>query len=68
MDVKNAFLNGILHEEVCMIPPPGIYHNEREVHKLKKTLYGLKQVPRAWFENLSIVITSFHFINHGKFS
>ena len=61
MDVKNAFLNGDLHEEVYMTPPPGISHQPGEVCRLRKALYGLKQAPRAWFEKFSTVITSFGF-------
>ena len=61
MDVKNAFLNGDLQEEVYMTPPPGVSHNPGEVCKLKKALYGLKQAPRAWFEKFSTVITSLGF-------
>ncbi|XP_019439031.1 PREDICTED: uncharacterized protein LOC109344732 [Lupinus angustifolius] len=61
MDVKNAFLNGDLHEEIYMVPPPGVSHNPGEVCKLQKSLYGLKQAPRAWFEKFSIVITSLGF-------
>ncbi|CAJ2675738.1 unnamed protein product [Trifolium pratense] len=61
MDVKNAFLNGDLHEEVYMVPPPGVSHNQGEVCKLKKALYGLKQAPRAWFQKFSTVITSLGF-------
>ncbi|KAK2455409.1 putative mitochondrial protein [Trifolium repens] len=61
MDVKNAFLNDDLHEEVYMVPPPGVSHNQEEVCKLKKALYGLKQAPRAWFEKFSTVITSLGF-------
>ena len=68
MDVKNAFLNGDLHEEVYMVPPPGVSHNHGEVCKLKKALYGLKQAPRAWFEKFSTVITSLGFFssNHDS--
>ena len=51
-DVKNAFLNGILEEEVYMEPPPGINANGK-VCKLKRALYGLKQSPRAWFGRFS---------------
>ena len=61
MDVKNAFLNGDLREEVYMSPPPAIAHQPGEVCRLRKALYGLKQAPRAWFEKFSTVITTLGF-------
>jgi len=61
LDVKNAFLNGDLQEEVYMAPPPGVSHDSGYVCKLKKALYGLKQAPHAWFEKFSVVISSLGF-------
>jgi hypothetical protein len=50
MDVKLAFLNGDLKEEVYVHQPPGftIPDKESKVLRLRKALYGLRQVPRAW--------------------
>ena len=55
MDVKSAFLNGVLTEEVYVKQPPGFEdpHHPEYVYKLNRALYGLKQAPRAWFERLS---------------
>ncbi|CAH9110852.1 unnamed protein product [Cuscuta epithymum] len=55
MDVKSAFLNGILKEEAYVEQPPGFENINfpNHVYKLNKALYGLKQAPRAWYERLS---------------
>ena len=55
MDVKSAFLNGLLNEDVYVEQPPGFQSHTlpRHVFKLDKALYGLKQAPRAWYDTLS---------------
>ncbi|RVW92088.1 Retrovirus-related Pol polyprotein from transposon TNT 1-94 [Vitis vinifera] len=54
-DIKNVFLNGELEEEVFVMLPPGFCKEEEEtrVSKLKKSLYSLKQSPRAWFDRFA---------------
>nr|GEX45573.1 putative reverse transcriptase, RNA-dependent DNA polymerase [Tanacetum cinerariifolium] len=62
-DVKNAFLHGELKEEVYMDPHPGFVEssNPREVCRLKKSLYGLKQSPRAWFGRFTLAMRKYGF-------
>jgi hypothetical protein len=50
MDVKTAFLNGELESEVYMKPPPGIQIPRGKVLRLRRSLYGLKQSPRSWYD------------------
>jgi hypothetical protein len=54
MDVKFAFLNGYLEEEIFVEQPEGfvIQGEEEKVYLLKKALYGLKQAPRAWYSRI----------------
>ena len=54
MDVKSAFLNGFLEEEVYVEQQPGfeVQEHPAKVYRLKKALYGLKQAPRAWYNRI----------------
>ncbi|GJU57057.1 retrovirus-related pol polyprotein from transposon TNT 1-94 [Tanacetum coccineum] len=64
MDVKTAFLNGELKEEVYVSQPEGFVDPDHPTHvyHLKKAFYGLKQAPRAWYNTLS------RFLLDNKFS
>ena len=54
MDVKTAFLNGVIEEEVFNEQPEGFDVETRETHvcRLHRALYGLKQAPRAWYSRI----------------
>ncbi|GJV08517.1 retrovirus-related pol polyprotein from transposon TNT 1-94 [Tanacetum coccineum] len=60
MDVKTAFLNGPLKEEVYVAQPDGFVDPDHpdKVYRLRKALYGLKQAPRAWYDELSKFLIS----------
>ncbi|CAL5395906.1 unnamed protein product [Camellia sinensis] len=64
LDVKNAFLNGDLEEEVYMDIPAGLETtlNSNKVCRLQKSLYGLKQSPRAWFERFTKAVKGYGFV------
>nr|GFA46033.1 retrovirus-related Pol polyprotein from transposon TNT 1-94 [Tanacetum cinerariifolium] len=63
MDVKTAFLNGPLKEEVYVSQPEGFFDSDfpNHVYRLKKALYGLKQAPLAWYEKLSSFLIELRF-------
>nr|GFB44544.1 zinc finger, CCHC-type [Tanacetum cinerariifolium] len=60
IDVKTAFLNGDLDEEIYIKQPEGFvkHGHERKVCKLKKSLYGLKQAPKQWHQKFDDVVLS----------
>ena len=62
MDVKSAFLNSLLHEEVFVEQPKGFQdpHFLNHVIRLKKVLYGLKQALREWYDHLTSYL-----LDHG---
>jgi hypothetical protein len=63
MEVKIAFLNRIIEEELYIEQPQGIEVHGRESHvcRLKKSLYGLKQTPRAWYSRIDRYLQSMDF-------
>ena len=63
MDVKTAFLNGIIQEEIYIEQPQDFEIHDRETHvcRLKKALYGLKQAPRAWYSRIDSYLLSMGF-------
>jgi histone deacetylase 1/2 len=63
IDINNAFLNGLLQEEVYMTQPSGFEASDKTlVYKLHKALYGLKQAPRAWYERLTQTLLQMGFV------
>lgn len=59
-DVKTAFLNGIIEEEIYLKPPHGL-QNDTKVFRLHKSLYGLKQSARKWNEAIHDCLTNLNF-------
>jgi hypothetical protein len=62
MDVKNAFLNDDLSEEVNIQPPFGLSSPPNKVCRLRRALYGLKQAPRAWFAKFSATVSRLDYL------
>ena len=64
MDVRSAFLNGVIEEEVYVKQPPGSESTKypHRVYKLHRALYGLKQAPRAWYGRLRGFLLSKGFV------
>nr|GEX18112.1 retrovirus-related Pol polyprotein from transposon TNT 1-94 [Tanacetum cinerariifolium] len=60
MDVKTTFLNGTLKEEVYVAQPDGFVDpdHQKKIYRLRKALYGMKQAPRVWYDELSTFLTS----------
>ncbi|KAK4403228.1 Retrovirus-related Pol polyprotein from transposon TNT 1-94 [Sesamum angolense] len=66
MDVKTAFLNGFIEEEIYIDEPEG-FTSVREEHKvcrLKKSIYGLKQASRSWNTRFDEVILDYNFLKN----
>lgn len=62
MDVKNAFFNENLSEEVYMQPSSGLFIEPNKVCHLRRALYALKQAPRVWFAKFSPTISHLGYI------
>ena len=64
MDVKSSFLHGDLQEEIYMEQPPGyVQNNSILVCRLKKSLNGLKQAPRAWYTKMDSFLLDIGFLD-----
>ena len=73
MDVKVAFLNGVIEEEVYIEQPKGFDVENRETHvcRLHRALYGLNQAPRAWYSRIGNYLREMGFqqseVNHNLY-
>ena len=67
IDVKAAFLNGVIEEEVYIEQPEGFEAHEQKTHvcKVKKAFYRLKQAPRAWYGKIDSYLQKMGFIKSG---
>lgn len=65
IDVNNAFLQGRLSDEVYVKQPPGFIDHDRPTYvcRLEKALYGLRQAPRAWYQELRSYLLTLGFVN-----
>ena len=65
LDVNNAFLQGHIYEDIYMAQPPEFidFENPTHVCKLGKSIYGIKQAPRAWYHELGQFLISSSFRN-----
>ena len=61
IDIKCAFLNGVLHPDVHIVQPPMFHDGKRGVWKLKNALYGLKQAAREWYKALVELLSELGF-------
>ena len=67
IDIKSAFLNGDLDEEIYMEQPQGFIMDKNKVYRLKKVLYGLKQASRQWFLKLTWALDQLGYVRfHGE--
>ena len=68
MDVKTAFLNGNIGEEIYMAQPEGFISSgdEQKVCKLQRSIYGLKQASRSWNKKFDTVIKEFDFVKNPE--
>jgi hypothetical protein len=62
MDMKNVFLHEDLFEDIYMEHPQGFMHDSSLVYQLKKSLYGLKKAPRAWYTKMDSYLLSQNFV------
>jgi hypothetical protein len=64
MDMRSAFLNSVIHDDVYVRQPPGFKSPKYpdRVYKLSKALYGLKQAPRAWYARLKLFLLEYGYV------